>query len=285
VVFAEARCSLKQRRRVLWCAAAGVLLPPAAARAEPAEVATPPTAPVAQVPHRNHLGASLGLTVLETNDELVRGLRWLGLGGELRFFFRRESGASRHFGNLRFPVGLVVNRYDHAGLAWDAQLDYGHARVVGLVAGKVELAAGARVRWDWALQYYVDFDEEHLYWMNAYELGPLVAARWPLGAGRALVGELDSPVVAAVSRPPTHRYYKVDRLTHPTFLVTKTHEDLRLTSVHEHQGARLRLGYRHALGPRSVLEVRYALDFTRESEPRRFLLLMHNLSAGVARAF
>ncbi len=231
------------------------------------------------------LGGSIGVGHLQLTDEIVRGLRWSGPAGEVRGFFTDTVGANWHLSNFRFPVGFIENRYGHAGVAWDAQLDYGYARRIGNTGGSIEWALGGVVRWDWALQYYADFDEEHLYWMNAYELAPLIAGRYDVHERAIIVAQLDLPIFELVSRPPAFRYYKIDKLTHPSFFFKKTHQDFRATSLHEHVASRLRLAYQQMWGRHAAIEARYAFDFVYEAEPRRFLLLMHTLSFGVAYAY
>jgi len=232
----------------------------------------------------NRVGAGLGAGNLQLNDELVRGLRWNGFGGELKLFFDRQAGEDLWRANLRLPVALVKNRYGHQGLSWDVQADAGWAHRLA-TAGDVEVSLGARLRWDLSVAYYVDFDEEHLYWLNSYEVSPLVVVGWRLTPTQRLGAELDAAVVTLASRPPEHRYYKIDKLTHPSFFFTKTHEAMRLTGLSDHLAARLRLVHEARLSERVSLKTVYALDYAWHADPRPVQVLMHSISTGVAYVF
>lgn len=237
------------------------------------------------VPAENRVGAALGAVNLQINDEIVRGLRWDGVGGELKLFFDRFDGLGFHLANIRFPMAYLRNRYGHGGAAWDAQVDYGYALRVGTVKGVAEFALGARLRWDWLVSYYFDFDEEHLYWMTAYEVGPLAVWRWAMTPRHALLGEADVAAIALVSRPPEHRYYKIDKLTKASYFFEKTHENIRSASILSHSAAHLRLFHVFRASPRWTVKTGYSLDFAYDPEPRPIRVLAHSISTGVAYAF
>ena len=236
-------------------------------------------------PAENRVGAALGVVNLQINDRLLRGLRWNGIGGELRLFFDHDDGENLHLADIRFPLAYLRNRYGHQGAAWDAQVDYGYARRVCALPGGADLSLGARVRWDWVVPYYIDFDEDHIYWMTTYELGPLFVVRWPVAPKHLLYGEIDLAVLALVSRPPEHRYYKIDKLTQAAYFFEKTHEDIRATSVHEHSAVRLRLFHVFLASERLAIKTGYSLDYAYDSQPRPIRVLVHSISTGVAYAF
>ena len=222
---------------------------------------------------------------MQLHDDIVRGLRWSGFGAGLRLSLVRDGAEDLHLVGFRFPFAFVSNRYDHGGYAWDVQLDYGYARRVAELGHGVQLAVGGSVRWDWAVQYYEDFDEEHLYWMNAYELGPLAVLSYEPWPAHRLGLAVDTSLLTWVSRPPERRYYKIDRLTHVDFFFEKTHEDMRFTSLHRHIPVHLRLSHVWKVGPRARLTAGLATDFVYEGRPRTFLMLVHLLGVGYAYAF
>jgi hypothetical protein len=236
-------------------------------------------------PAENRLGAALGVVNLQINDEIVRGLRWNGLGGEFKIFLDHDDGESLHLANIRFPLAYLQNRYGHGGAAWDAQVDYGYARRVGSIKGVADFSLGVRLRWDWQVSYYFDFDEEHLYWMTSYEIGPLAVWRWDMTPRHAIVGEADFAAIALVSRPPEHRYYKIDKMTKASYFFEKTHEDIRMASVLDHSTAHVRLFHVFRAGKRVAVKTGYSLDYAYDPEPRPIRVLAHSISTGVAYAF
>ncbi|MDD9940332.1 MAG: hypothetical protein OXU20_04620 [Myxococcales bacterium] len=247
-----------------------VWLAPAGARADPGA--------------ETRIGGDLGVLHMQLHDELVRGLRWSGPGAMLGLTLAHDGSDDTHLGRMRFPLAMLGNRYDHGGISWDVQLDYGYARTIVRPSPVLQLDLGARLRWDWAVQYYEDFDEEHLYWMTAYELGPLVALTWLFAPSHSLRGTLDTSLLSLVSRPPERRFYKIGRLTHVDYFFSKTHERMRVTTVHEHLPARVGITYTWRMGERARLQSRLLADFVYDSEPRAFMMLAFALTAGYAHA-
>ena len=230
------------------------------------------------------LGVALGAAHMQVHDDIVRGLRWSGPGIAFAVGAVHDGGRDLHVGGLRFPLAFLENRYGHGGLSWDLHVDYGYARKLATLPNGVTVALGARVRWDWALQYYEDFDEEHLYWMNAYELGPMLALGYEPKPAHRFGLAFDTSALALVSRPPRRRYYKIDRLTHVDFFFEKTHESMRVTSLHAHVPLHLQLWYALRLGPAARLQAGLSGDFVYEREPATFLLLLYTLTVGYAHA-
>jgi len=100
-------------------------------------------------------------------------------------------------------------------------------------------------------QFYYIWDDSHIYWLNAYELGP--AARWSqaVGSNHRLAVNSNFPLLALVSRPPEHRYYDQERL--PKELLSKPHEEMELTSVHEYISFGLRGDYTYRMSRKTTL--------------------------------
>jgi len=59
------------------------------------------------------------------------------------------------------------------------------------------------------------------------------------------------PLLALVSRPPEHRYYDQERL--PKELLSKPHEEMELTSVHEYISFGLRGDYTYRMSRKTTL--------------------------------
>jgi hypothetical protein len=191
-------------------------------------------------------------------EELIRPLRWVGPGGQLRGSYGWARDRLRSDTQLNAGAAYLQNRYGHGAIGLDLDLRSTLGWRV-LARGRHGLHAGAAFTLQYDPTYYFSWDEEHLYWLLSYDLGP--ALRWQLALDEknVLVGELSFPLGGFVARPPARRLNKIDDLIHVRFWIGEPHEHLRFTSLHEYVAVRARALFMHAL--RNWLALRAGYDF------------------------
>jgi hypothetical protein len=121
---------------------------------------------------------------------------------------------------------------------------------------------------DW--QYYLSWDQEHLYWLTTLDLGPSVAWQRLFAARHDVDVSLEFPLIALASRPPQFRYYKIGRLDDAAYHFSKTNENMKFTSLHEYIAVRFTADYLYRARPNLHFGVRYQLGYRTHSEPLRY---------------
>jgi hypothetical protein len=234
---------------------------------------------------RHFVDAGLGAGVYQISDDLVRGLRWEGPSLELDAAFRYAGEITRHQVFLRFGMGYVHSRYDDAAASLTHHLGYGLTGRVLRAGPWGTLFLGGQLREDVDLQYYIDWDEEHAYWISSYGLA--AAARYEVAATprHAFDVDLALPVIGWAGRPPEFRYYKADDLKGAGWFVEKPLEGLTFASLDKYQAVHLDIAYTYRPGRGWSLRVAYLLDYRRASFPRTVQILTNNITAGFTYAY
>ena len=243
-----------------------------------------PTAADQEEP-RHFVEAGLGPGVYQSSDDIVRGLRWRGPSVELDASFRYATPTDRHEAFLRIGAAYLEDRYGHAAVSASHHLGYGFSRRV-LRAGRWgTLFLGGQVREDVDLQYYIDWDEEHAYWLSSYGLAAAARYEVQVAPGHGFEVSLAVPVLGWVGRPSEFHYYKADDLKSAGWIVEKPFEGLSFASLDKYQAAHLGVGYTLHPGRGWSLRLAYLLDYRRASFPRPAQILVNTLTAGVVYAY
>jgi hypothetical protein len=125
------------------------------------------------------------------------------------------------------PIDMTI-KVEPGKLTWVTS--YMHTIVGDESHGQLHL--GGLIDWNYNVQYYENWDDSHIYWLNVYEIGP--AARWSkiIKDNQQLALNFNFSLIALVSRPPKYRYYDQGRL--PKEILSKPHEKMEFTSLHEY---------------------------------------------------
>ncbi len=231
-------------------------------RAEPSPKAT------------HQIGLAVGAVHNQVRDDILAPLRWDGPGLVIDLWYRFENRSGRHQLELSAPFSFPTNRYDHPAWTWELYAGYSYLHKVAQSNKAGTVLVGALIDWRATGQEYYSWDVSHVYWLNAYELGPTALWRRPFGKNHALAARLDFPLVALVSRPPLHRYNDEES---DGYWFAHMNDNLTLTSLHEYISVTAKLDYDWRVHERVIVGMMYRFHFTTFSEPVRFSTLSHNL--------
>jgi CubicO group peptidase (beta-lactamase class C family) len=124
-------------------------------------------------PNAVHLG--LGAEQLQVRDDIVAPLRYQGTGACLDLAYTREAGRTSHRFDIVLSGAPALDRYGHRALGLRFGASYAGLFPVARSPRYGSWLVGGELDWNMALQYYAQWDEEHLYWLTAYALAPAVA--------------------------------------------------------------------------------------------------------------
>jgi len=238
-------------------------------------------AAVAPTGRGTHFCIGLLLGYDEARDDLLLPMRWGGLGLGLRGGFERVGERTYQQAVLLFPVSLMQNRFDHKALALGLEARY---TIEGLFRRSIASGTasfGGQLKWDLHDGFYQSWDEEHIYWLTAYSVGPHGAWRRATGPGATLGIEVDLPLIAAVSRPPAVRFTKIEPLTHLSHHLFHTSRDLELTRFPHYTAAHLGVAMTRKWG-RGRLIFSYDFELSSYDRPARVTTISSRF--GITRA-
>lgn len=231
----------------------------------------------------NDFGFSLSATSYALKEKVLNPLRHRGTFVSAGLFYERPRATKTNRFDLELVFNPVSSRYEDGkdSFASDVRLTYRHARRAATLRPQLSLMAGGFVGFSSQLAYFDNWDESHFYWLTAYSIGPTATLDYRRWAGRSLSIEVSVPVLALVSRPRWPILYKTANANFG-WIVGKMHEDMRLTSLHQHRAvdATLRFTRLNAtLGRSFFWHVAYVHNDLSYSRP--FDALRHSIGASV----
>jgi hypothetical protein len=222
----------------------------------------------------HQIGIVLGGVHYQERDDIIAPLRWDGFGfvGGLSYSLIGDKG--RHNIDLRVLYAPLSNRYEHNNKAGEIYLGYSYLHRIAGKESDSQLHLGGLIDWNYNAQYYDNWDDSHIYWLNVYELGPV--ARWSniIEENHQLALRFNFILIALVSRPPIYRYYDQEKLSE---LFSKPHEKMELTSIPEYISIELRGDYMYQVSRKFAMGVNYFLIYKTFSKPERISLFTNTL--------
>jgi hypothetical protein len=234
-------------------------------------------APV-QPQHRIGLGVSVQHHQLR--EDLVAPLRFAGPGVSLDLDYDLRVGDSGFQADWRPRLAYALNRHGHESIAIGSELGaaYLHGLVSGGPAGAFHL--GGRLSWSWNPHYAVSWDDSHLYWVSAVELGLRAWHELEVATRHRLVVRLDLPLGSLSSRPPPAWDYKVGRLKSAAYWFSRTHSEMRPIFLHQYLHLGVEVEYRFETRPGVEFSVGYGFEAVHHALPESFSSLTHALHLG-----
>jgi len=252
--------------------------------ASPRETA-PPVVPDGGARSANRIALALGALHMALRDDIIGPLKWDGPGAAMDFAYWRRSPVSCQGVELDLPLGLLTNRYGHRAGALGLRAGYAYLRRTAWSGGRASTFLGGSFGRNSDLQLYLDWDEEHLYWITTYDLAGVIQHEVRLAKGHGFEITLAVPMVSLVSRPPRSRYYKVDDFKNPGFYLSKPQENMSVAVFGELLSLDASLSYAFALKGSWAFWAKYGFQYRRYPEPETIRMSSSTFSLRVTHDF
>lgn len=214
----------------------------------------------------------------QVKDQLIAPLRWDGMGCGLRLSYLASSPTLEHEFDLLLPLSFLSDRYDHKGYAFEASVGYSGLCLVhpSVLGGNLYL--GGQVRWNANCQFYADWDDSHLYWLNVYDVGGALKWSRDYDSDQHVSIAMQIPLLALVSRPPDHQYIDQAPLQRPAYYFEALHQDLKMTSVNEYVSFGLKADYARQVSSGTILGATWSFHYKSCKFPQRISIISNTLT-------
>jgi hypothetical protein len=208
----------------------------------------------------------------QVKDKLIAPIRWDGPGGSLGFSYLVGCKSLENEFSFLIPVGILSDRYDHRAYAWEASFSYTCLKKIKPSIFSGNLYPGMQIRWDANCQYYADWDDAHLYWLNVYDLGPVL--KWIKNHdNRWLTITVHLPIVALISRPSEYQYTDQADLILPSYYFKALHDNLKLTSLNEYISMNIKAEYIKQVSKKTLLGLAWLFNYQTYKEPQNISII------------
>lgn len=228
-------------------------------------------------------GIALGINEYQVKDRVLNNIRHRGLSPTaLGAAWDISSVGTLQRYELLLMVNLLASRYDPERSSYAISSSFRYRllkRFPGTVAG-FRYALGGGLGGDHDLVYYSKWDDCRTYWLTSYHLTINGRLDRELTGNTGYWLEAGLPVVALVSRPPERFLDKMGRPDLPG-LLGELHDDLRITSIHEHFLGKVKLGFTVRRPAGSRLDLFWQLKYARSSMPYSRTIDIVTHAAGV----
>ena len=162
------------------------------------------------------------------------------------------------------------------GIASDIDLSALH-QIQNTQSGTV--SAGLCGSWMMDNRIVFDWDSEHAYWASLWAIGPALSFSRKLTDKTSLAISGHTPLLAAISRPPLHRFNKVDTLDHIGWEVGAANSNLKATTLDRFQSIAVRADLVWAR-MNGTLAIGLDGSFTHVRDPKDYTALAIGLHLG-----
>ena len=167
----------------------------------------------------------------------------LSLGG----VYSRQS--ANDFIQIRLKIGLghIKNRYAHE--AWVLMPDIRLSWVKKLVTDRQygTFWAGLCLPHQMVNLFFESWDDAHLYWLNAYGLGPSFRWHKVISIRDQIIFRTEFPLFSWISRPYSYRYKKQEPLNHLTYHFTEPNRALHLKNITDYRSFFIQILFRRQM--------------------------------------
>jgi len=215
-------------------------------------------------------------TALEQQrDDLLVPLRFSGGRASLGLGSRWDRGPREH--RLAYTVSAAGfrDRFDAGGAGTLMRAEY-HFLQEGRDLGPLKLALGGRLDAMLRDNYFIAWDETHIYWVTTFAAGPAARLALALGNG-TLRADCAADFGGIVARPPLHRTTKIDSTPIFSYHFKAPLRNLETRSPREHFRFDWGLSCRKQ-GRRIEWEFGYAGSYQRTLEPRSYFSADHGIT-------
>jgi hypothetical protein len=189
-----------------------------------------------------NFGVSLAATSLQLREQVLNPLRHDGVLASLAVFHHARGTRLQRHVELQLAFNTLTSRFesDPTSFALDTRLSYSYTRYAAAPFAEARLFVGGVVAAGTTIALFDSWDDSHVYWHTAYTLGPTASLETTIAARTRVTFDAALPLLSLVSRPRSPILRKADN---PDFgkVMSQLHENMRLTSVHEHLAPELTL--------------------------------------------
>ncbi|MEE9464531.1 MAG: hypothetical protein V3W14_03005 [Candidatus Neomarinimicrobiota bacterium] len=221
----------------------------------------------------------LGVNEYQVKEKVLNNIKHRG-------FFPGALGIARDISSAktlqRYEVFLMFNmlesRYDpdRTSYVLSSSFRYRLLRKFPKTGVYFSYSLGGGISAEHDLVYFYNWDWNRTYWLTSYNLTLDGLLDRELSNESSCWLEASMPVLALVSRPP-HRF--LDKMGRPDLagLLGEIHDNMRLTSLHEHFLGKVKLGYTVRKSTGSRRDLFWQIKYARSSMPysRTIEILSH----------
>ncbi len=207
---------------------------------------------------QKYFGFTIGLSHNQVKEKVLNDIRHQGtfFPSPISFIYEKAKiNAIQAFEfNLHF-TGLK-SRYDPdvSSLMIHPDINYRYLWKINRANETWGFYLGGITGLNMQLGWYDNWDDSHLYWLTSYYLGADGRWNYKLSDKSFFYLDISFPLLSVVSRPPERFLYKG---VNPEFswIISEIHENLRLTSVHQHFAMNVDLAYELRYSEKSKLRI------------------------------
>ena len=195
-------------------------------------------------------GPTLGVAFYQVRDEVLNPIRHQGPSVSAGVFREGASTDSMHRLGISFTFAPLTDRYspDRSSVVFHPAVELRYAKKTAQLSEDLTLFLGGTMGWNTCFGFYENWDQGHPYWLTSAHLGFAGSLVHKLDDGKALQLDLDSPLVAFLSRPPERFEYKE---VNPAlgWVFKEIHRGLRGATFPQHKAFTATLTFLRTSGP------------------------------------
>lgn len=229
-------------------------------------------------------GFALAVTEYQIRDQVLNPIRHRGTSMALELFRRSGGDDTRRVLAFSLLVDPLGDRYTtgRSSLLVHPRLDFRAAWRVADLGGRTSVFVGGSAGWNTHWTFHEQWDEQHVHWLTATQVGVDAAVERRLGGGRWLHFEVGAPLLALVSRPPERFTYR--EINHSLgWVFSEIHSHSRLATPDEHLDLRVGLNYSAVRDGRLRHAVFWRTSYVRNTAPtsRDVHIVTHSLGVSL----
>ena len=194
----------------------------------------------------NEFGIAIGLNEYQSKDNVLSNIRHRGMLAAIGFSYSRIGDFRLTEIQLNVSINSMTSRYESekSSFAINPSLNYRQVRRIKDLNENLRLFLGGIGGWNLHNAFYDKWDESHIYWLNSYYIGIDSRLAYRKSEKSNISLDLNFPLIALISRPPKRFLYKE---LDPTFswIFSRIHDDMTLTSLHRHFEINMKLEYKY----------------------------------------
>lgn len=228
-------------------------------------------------------GIALAVTEYQIRDGVLNPIRHRGTSLSLEFFRRGGGPATRQRLGMSVLVDPLGDRYTsgRSSTLIHLAVDFRMARKVTDIGGRTSVFVGGSAGWSTDFAFHEQWDQQHVYWLTASELGPVVSLERRLGGGHSIQLYAGMPVLAMVSRPPQRFDYR--EVDHGLgWMLKEIHSGSRLATPDEHFALRAGLTFSAVRDGKLRIAFFWRTSYVRSDVPTSREVKIVNHSLGVS---